>query len=175
MIWRNYATRHTSLLLSARLLIEQSGSGAYCCRLGDRGGMVRCPFTAVLSVFHSLFYCELLIVPTRYDIHSIQFFPIQLLAKEPTTKDPKAVIEKNNAVRSNLRALEENWKQLDSAYQAEKSKRRVSVPCHYGLFCFQTHEEEGISKKIERGVSIPCHDGLFCFQTHEGEGISKKI
>lgn len=55
--------------------------------------------------------------------------PPQLLAKEPTTKDPKAVIEKNTAVRSNLRALEENWKQLDSAYQAEKSKRRVSAVC----------------------------------------------
>lgn len=50
---------------------------------------------------------------------------VQLLAKEPTTKDPKAVIEKNNAVRSNLRALEENWKELDGAYQAEKNKRRV--------------------------------------------------
>ena len=57
--------------------------------------------------------------------------PLQLLAKEPTTKDPKAVIEKNTAVRSNLRALEENWKQLDSAYQAEKSKRRVSVVRSY--------------------------------------------
>lgn len=51
---------------------------------------------------------------------------MQLLAKEPTTKDPKAVIEKNQAVRSNLRALEENWKELDGAYQAEKNKRRVS-------------------------------------------------
>lgn len=52
---------------------------------------------------------------------------LQLLAKEPTTKDPKAVIEKNQAVRSNLRALEENWKELDSAYQTEKNKRRVSA------------------------------------------------
>lgn len=50
-----------------------------------------------------------------------------LLAKEPTTKDPKAVIEKNNAVRSNLRALEENWKELDGAYQAEKNKRRSKI------------------------------------------------
>ncbi|CAN0390781.1 unnamed protein product, partial [Hapterophycus canaliculatus] len=52
---------------------------------------------------------------------------MQLLAKEPATKDPKEVIEKNNAVRSNLRALEENWKQLDSAYQTEKSKRRSKI------------------------------------------------
>ncbi|CAN0395536.1 unnamed protein product, partial [Phaeothamnion confervicola] len=36
--------------------------------------------------------------------------------------DPKAVIEKNQAIRGNLRALEEAWKQLDAAYQAEKGK-----------------------------------------------------
>lgn len=52
---------------------------------------------------------------------------LQLLATEPKTKDPKAVIEKNNAVRSNLRALEEGWKELDAAYQAEKNKRRVRL------------------------------------------------
>ncbi|CBN78535.1 Soluble NSF Attachment Protein (SNAP) Receptor (SNARE) [Ectocarpus siliculosus] len=50
-----------------------------------------------------------------------------LLAKEPASKDPTAVIQKKNAVQSNLRALEENWKQLDSAYQAEKSKRRSKI------------------------------------------------
>lgn len=69
------------------------------------------------------------------------YYATQLLAKEPATKDPKEVIEKNNAVRSNLRALEENWKQLDSAYQTEKSKRRVSDPPPLPLpFCFRTHE-----------------------------------
>lgn len=52
---------------------------------------------------------------------------LQMLAKEPATKDPKAVIEKKQAVGSSLRALEENWKELDSAYHAEKSKRRVSA------------------------------------------------
>ncbi|CAM9652522.1 unnamed protein product, partial [Ectocarpus fasciculatus] len=50
-----------------------------------------------------------------------------LLAKEPASKDPEAVIKKKAAVQSNLRALEENWKQLDSAYQAEKSKRRSKI------------------------------------------------
>lgn len=62
---------------------------------------------------------------------------MQLLAKEPTTKDPKAVSEKNHAVRSNLRALEENWKQLDSAYQAEKSKRRVRAHVITVFFVFK--------------------------------------
>ncbi|CAM9099806.1 unnamed protein product [Discosporangium mesarthrocarpum] len=47
-----------------------------------------------------------------------------LLAKEPPTSDPKAVITKNQAVRTNLRALEEAWKELDAAYQAERGKRR---------------------------------------------------
>ncbi|CAM9535185.1 unnamed protein product, partial [Phaeothamnion confervicola] len=32
------------------------------------------------------------------------------------------------AIRGNLRALEEEWKQLDAAYQAEKGKRRSKVP-----------------------------------------------
>lgn len=64
-------------------------------------------------------------MPCYAFLFDVLFDVLQLLAKEPASKDPKAVTEKNQAVRSNLRALEENWKELDSAYQAEKNKRRV--------------------------------------------------
>ncbi|KAG5178683.1 soluble NSF attachment protein receptor [Tribonema minus] len=44
-----------------------------------------------------------------------------------STADPKAVIKRNQDIRSNLRTLEAEWGEMDVMFQAERTKRRSKM------------------------------------------------